>query len=242
MDSISCQVEAGQRIGLLGRNGAGKSTFLRILCGDIAPDHGTVRRDPQLKVSLLPQDVPRDVEGSVADVVAHGVAHLVDEHGDAEPDWKRQQRVVQILARLKLDGALAFEALSAGMKRRVLLAQSLVNSPDLLLLDEPTNHMDIAAIVWLEEFLTRWDGTLIFVTHDRMFLRRVATRILEIDRGTLFDWSCDYDTFLQRKQAFLDAEEKQNALVRQASWHRRKSGSARASRPDALATKAACEP
>jgi len=212
LDSVSCQVEAGQRIGLLGRNGAGKSTFLRILCGDIAPDNGTVRRDPQLKVSLLPQEVPRDVEGSVADVVAHGVAHLVDEHGDEEPDWKRQQRVVQILTRMKLDGALAFEALSAGMKRRVLLAQSLVNSPDLLLLDEPTNHMDIAAIVWLEEFLTRWDGTLIFVTHDRMFLRRVATRILEIDRGTLFDWSCDYDTFLQRKQAFLDAEEKQNAL------------------------------
>ena len=212
LDSIRCQVEAGQRIGLLGRNGAGKSTFLRILRGDLAPDHGTVQRDPQLKVSLLPQDVPRDVEGNVADVVAHGVAHLVDEHGDAEPDWRRQQRVAQILARLKLDGALAFEALSAGMKRRVLLAQSLVNSPDLLLLDEPTNHMDIAAIVWLEEFLTRWDGTLIFVTHDRMFLRRVATRILEIDRGTLFDWSCDYDTFLRRKQAFLDAEEKQNAL------------------------------
>ena len=212
LDSISCQVDAGQRIGLLGRNGAGKSTFLRILRGDLAPDRGTVRRDPQLKVSLLPQNVPRDVEGRVADVVAHGAAHLVDEHGDAEPDWRRQQRVAQVLARLKLDGALAFEALSAGMKRRVLLAQSLVNSPDLLLLDEPTNHMDIEAIVWLEEFLTRWDGTLIFVTHDRMFLRRVATRILEIDRGTLFDWSCDYDTFLRRKQAFLDAEEKQNAL------------------------------
>jgi ATP-binding cassette subfamily F protein uup len=212
LDSISCQVEAGQRIGLLGRNGAGKSTFLRILHGDVAPDHGTVQKTPQLRVSLLPQDVPRDVAGSVADVVAHGVAHLLDEHGDPEPEWRRQQRVIQILSRLKLDGTLTFEALSTGMKRRVLLAQSLVNSPDLLLLDEPTNHMDIAAIVWLEEFLTRWDGTLIFVTHDRMFLRRVATRILEIDRGTLFDWSCDYDTFLQRKQAFLDAEEKQNAL------------------------------
>lgn len=212
LDAVSCQIESGQRIGLLGRNGAGKSTFLRVLQGDIAPDHGTVRRDPQLKVSLLPQDVPRDVVGSVAEVVAHGVAGLVDELGDAEAEWKRQQRVVQTLARMKLDGAWAFEALSAGMKRRVLLAQSLVSSPDLLLLDEPTNHMDIGAIVWLEEFLTRWEGTLIFVTHDRMFLRRVATRILEIDRGTLFDWSCDYDTFLKRKQAFLDAEEKQNAL------------------------------
>ena len=212
LDSISCQIEAGQRIGLLGRNGAGKSTFLRILMDEVAPDHGTVRKDPLLKISMLPQDVPRDVPGSVAEVVAQGVAHLLDEHGDPEPDWKRQQRVVQILTRMKLDGTLLFEALSAGMKRRVLLAQALVNSPDLLLLDEPTNHMDIAAIVWLEEFLTRWDGTLMFVTHDRMFLRRVATRILEIDRGTLFDWSCDYDTFLQRKQAFLDAEEKQNAL------------------------------
>ena len=98
------------------------------------------------------------------------------------------------------------------MKRRVLLAQSLVSSPDLLLLDEPTNHMDIAAITWLEDFLTRWNGTLVFVTHDRMFLRSVASRILEIDRGKLFDWSCDYDTFLQRKEAFLVAEEKQHAL------------------------------
>jgi ATP-binding cassette subfamily F protein uup len=113
---------------------------------------------------------------------------------------------------MDLDGDAPFEALSSGMKRRVLLARSLVSSPDLLLLDEPTNHLDIDAITWLEDFLSRWSGTLIFVTHDRMFLRRIADRIFEIDRGRLFDWSCDYDTFLKRKQAALDAEEKQNAL------------------------------
>ena len=113
---------------------------------------------------------------------------------------------------MELDGERAFESLSSGMKRRVLLARALVAGPDLLLLDEPTNHLDIDAIAWLEEFLGRWDGTLLFVTHDRAFLRRLATRILEIDRGRVFDWSCDYDTFLHRKEEALAAEEKQNAL------------------------------
>ncbi len=129
-----------------------------------------------------------------------------------EDHWKLQNDVEQILSRMELDGAGRFESLSSGMKRRVLLAKALVSKPDLLLLDEPTNHLDIDAISWLEDFLLRNSSSLMFVTHDRMFLRRLATRILEIDRGRIFDWSCDYDTFLKRKQDALAAEEKQNAL------------------------------
>ncbi len=209
LDGVSCQIEPGQRIGLLGRNGAGKTTFMRILSGEVQPDGGEVTFAPGSKVSLLPQDVPRDLVGSIAEVVHQG---LPPDDGDLEHAWQAEQRVERILAEMSLDGAARFEALSSGMKRRVLLAQALVASPDLLLLDEPTNHLDLAAIEWLEDFLARWNGTLIFVTHDRMFLRKLATRILEVDRGRLFDWSCDYDTFLSRKEAALAAEEKQNAL------------------------------
>jgi ATP-binding cassette subfamily F protein uup len=208
LDSVNCQIEPGQRIGLLGRNGEGKTTLLRILCGDVEPDHGDVQLAPLTTVALLPQDVPQSVTGSVSHVVAQGWLA----HDEERPEWKRHHSVQQIISRMDLDGDAPFEALSSGMKRRVLLARSLVSSPDLLLLDEPTNHLDIDAITWLEDFLSRWSGTLIFVTHDRMFLRRIADRIFEIDRGRLFDWSCDYDTFLKRKQAALDAEEKQNAL------------------------------
>jgi ATP-binding cassette subfamily F protein uup len=210
LDSVNCQIEPGQRIGLLGRNGEGKTTLLRLLCGDEQPDHGEVQLSPLTTVALLPQEVPQDLTGSVSHVIAQGwhAASDVEER----PEWKKHQSVEQIISRMELDGDAQFESLSSGMKRRVLLARSLVSSPDLLLLDEPTNHLDIDAITWLEDFLGRWSGTLIFVTHDRMFLRRIANRILEIDRGRLFDWSCDYDTFLKRKEAALDAEEKQNAL------------------------------
>ena len=142
------------------------------------------------------------------DVVASGLPAFATD----DLAWQREQAVEQIMARMVLDGASAFEALSAGMKRRVLLARALIGQPDLLLLDEPTNHLDIEAVEWLEEFLGRWRGTLMFVTHDRTFLRRMADRILEIDRGRIFDWSCDYDTFLVRKEEALAAEEKQNAL------------------------------
>lgn len=213
LDGVNCQIDAGQHVGLLGRNGAGKTTFMRILRGDVEPDTGQVLWAPSTRAALLPQDVPRDVSGSVRDVIELGWVPSADPSAnDDDAPWKREQSVVQILSRMQLDGAAAFENLSAGMKRRVLLAQTLVSSPDLLLLDEPTNHMDIDAIVWLEGFLKRWAGTVIFVTHDRMFLRHLADRILEIDRGRLFDWSCDYDTFLRRKEAALAAEEKQNAL------------------------------
>jgi len=215
LDGVECHVEAGQRIGLLGRNGAGKTSFMRLLCGDLTPDSGEVIFAPGTVVSYLQQDVPQEMVGLVREVVATGWSEAAgarradDEHDAA---WRRDHAVAQILSRMELDGERAFEALSSGMKRRVLLARALVASPDLLLLDEPTNHLDIDAIAWLEEFLSRWDGTLLFVTHDRAFLRRLATRILEIDRGRVFDWSCDYDTFLRRKDEALAAEEKQNAL------------------------------
>ncbi|MFM7041795.1 MAG: ATP-binding cassette domain-containing protein, partial [Planctomycetaceae bacterium] len=207
LDDVTCHVEAGQRIGLLGRNGAGKTSLLRMLAGAIEPDGGAVDFAPGATVALLQQDVPQDLVGTVHDVVASGLPVAAD-----EPAWQREQAVEQIVARMALTGAAAFEDLSAGMKRRVLLARAVVGQPDLLLLDEPTNHLDIEAIDWLEDFLGRWRGTLVFVTHDRAFLRRVATRILEIDRGRVFDWSCDYDTFLGRKEEALAAEEKHNAL------------------------------
>lgn len=209
LDEVSCQIHRGQRIGLLGRNGAGKSTLLRMLCGQIEPDGGEIGFAPGTSVSLLPQDVPREIRGIVSEVVAGG---LPPGNDDPETSWRDEQRVEHILSRMQLDGESQFETLSSGMKRRVLLARALVQEPDLLLLDEPTNHLDIDAIEWLEQFLASWDTTLMFVTHDRMFLRKLADRIVELDRGRLFDWSCDYDTFLKRKEAALAAEEKQNAL------------------------------
>ena len=209
LDGVTCQIESDQRIGLLGRNGSGKSTLLRVLSGSIAPDHGQCLVASRTKVSLLPQEVPRDLEGNINDVVLHG---LPPDALDESHIWQSQQRVDRLLSQMSLDGNLTVSTLSSGMKRRMLLARSLVSDPDVLLLDEPTNHLDIDTIVWLEDFLMRWPATLVFVTHDREFLRALATRILEIDRGRLFDWSCAYDTFVARKEAALAAEEKQNAL------------------------------
>lgn len=207
LDDVSCQIEAGQRIGLLGRNGAGKTTFMRMISGDVQPDNGSISFAPGTRCSLLQQDVPQDMSGPIVDIVAAGV-----EENPEDTFQRGKVSVDQILSRMKLDPSVRFETLSSGMKRRVLLAKSLVNDPDVLLLDEPTNHLDLDAIQWLEQFLLKWRATLIFVTHDRMFLRKLATRILEIDRGRLFDWSCDYDTFLRRKEEAIQAEEKQNAL------------------------------
>jgi ATP-binding cassette subfamily F protein uup len=206
-DDVTCHVEAGQRVGLLGRNGAGKTSLLRLCAGVIEPDAGTVEIAPGARVALLQQDVPQDVSGTVHDIVASGLPPA-----PTETAWQHDEAVAQILARMNLDGGADFAALSAGLKRRVLLARAVVSQPDLLLLDEPTNHLDIEAVEWLEAFLGRWQGTLMFVTHDRTFLRRMADRILEIDRGRIFDWSCDYDTFLLRKEEALAAEEKAHAL------------------------------
>ncbi|MFP6603799.1 MAG: ATP-binding cassette domain-containing protein, partial [Pirellulaceae bacterium] len=219
LDEVGCRIDAGQRIGLLGRNGAGKTTLMRLIVGEETPDSGEVQVDPATRLSLLPQDVPDDVQGTVAEVIRQGLA------ADDLQDWQADQQLQQISSRMKLDTDHDFSQLSAGMKRRVLLGRALVSEPDLLLLDEPTNHLDIEAISWLEQFLGNWSGTILFVTHDRTFLQKLATRILEIDGGRLFDWSCDYQTFLRRKEAALAAEEKQNArfdkkLAQEEVWIR----------------------
>ncbi len=209
LDSVNCQIEPGQRIGLLGRNGAGKSTLMNLISGKLKPDSGDIIIAPKCNIAKLSQDVPQDVQGSIRSIVATG---LRQESLPEEEQWRFENDIEQVLSRMELDGDNSFETLSSGMKRRVLLARALVSKPDLLLLDEPTNHLDISAIAWLESFLLKFNKSLMFVTHDRMFLRKLATRILEIDRGRIFDWSCDYDSFLERKDAALAAEEKQNAL------------------------------
>ena len=209
LDGVDCQIESGQRIGLLGRNGAGKTTLLRILSGEVEPDHGNVVYAPGARAARLPQEVPQSLHGPVMQIVMTGF-----EQSQQTPDqaWQSEQRAEQLVSMMELPAGAQFETLSSGMKRRVLLARAIAPAPHVLLLDEPTNHLDIEAITWLENFLSRWQQTLIFVTHDRAFLQKLATRILEIDRGKLFDWSCDYETFLERKEAALAAEEKQNAL------------------------------
>jgi ATP-binding cassette subfamily F protein uup len=236
LDQASLVIEEGERIGLLGRNGAGKSTLLKMLVGDIPPDSGEVVRSAGARVGLLPQDVPDTLPGSVYDIVASGgQGHLDLLHqyheltvrlakgGDADllkelervqhrletsGAWHFHQRVEMVVSLTSLDEDAEFGTLSAGLKRRTLLAKALANEPDLLLLDEPTNHLDINAILWLEDFLLRFNKTIMFVTHDRAFLQRMATRIVEIDRGRLLSFDCDYDTYLERRQSLLDSEEK----------------------------------
>jgi ATP-binding cassette subfamily F protein uup len=209
LDGVSASIEPGERIGLMGRNGSGKTSLLRMLAGIEHPDHGSIELTPNTRVALLPQDVPPEIAGKVAHVVAAGILHGAGRH---ETEWEEARRVDRTLRDMQLEGDAEFQLLSTGMKRRVLLARCIVGEPDALLLDEPTNHLDITSIEWLEDFLSRWKHTLLFVTHDRAFLTRLARRILEIDRGKLFDWACDYPTFLVRKEQALAAEEKQNAL------------------------------
>lgn len=213
LDNLELAIDSGERIGLLGRNGTGKSTLMKLLSDDLKPDHGDIRRAPKLKVARLIQEIPQQPFGTIREVVEGALAiENAEIDGYDEGEWKREAILHQTLSRMNLDGEIAFDDLSAGMKRRVLLARAIVQEPDLLLLDEPTNHLDIESILWLEEFLKGFAGSLLFVTHDRLFLQSLATRILEIDRGRLFDWECDYSTFLKRKADVLAAEEKQEAL------------------------------
>ena len=253
LDRASLYIERGERVCLLGRNGAGKSTLMKVLDGTIAPDSGTVVRETGASVARLEQEVPDDVAGSTFDVVAaglgprgqllaryHDASHRVAVEGteaalreldrlhhalDAADAWQLYTRVETVLSHLGLDADLAFANASGGRKRQALLARALVRDPDVLLLDEPTNHLDIDAIEWLEDFLIDRGTTLLFVTHDRAFLRRVATRILEIDRGRLADWGADYDVYLERKEAALVAEAREQAefdkkLAREEVWIR----------------------
>lgn len=235
LENITLQIEKKQRVCLLGRNGAGKSTLMRVLHGDIAPDSGEVRRQRGLKVSLLEQKLPQIKGKSVFEVIAsesgstgeslseyrklnkklsenHSKSemnelHTIQHSLDICDGWKVQRQIEKGISLLSLEADAEFGKLSGGQKRRVLLAKALSVEPDMLLLDEPTNHLDIDSITWMEDFIMRLGITLLFVTHDRMFLRRLATRIIEIDRGALVDWLCNYDTFIKRKRATLDAEE-----------------------------------
>jgi len=211
LEEINLQIESGEWVGLLGRNGMGKSTLLKLVSGDILPHDGTIARQQNIRIAYLPQEVPQNLSGRVTDIVESGLEAITTKLDD-EHQWQRQHQVEKILSRMELDPEARFEVLSAGLKRRVYLARGLVREPNLLLLDEPTNHLDINSIDWLEDFLKRWGGTLLFVTHDRVFLQRLTTRIIELDRGKLFDWNCDYPTFVKRKEDMLSAEQQQNAL------------------------------
>lgn len=235
LDKASFSIEPGERLCILGRNGEGKSTLFGVLQGQVELDEGVLEKDAALKLSGLAQTVPSGGQQRVFDLVAQGLGelgqalaqyhHLLQSDPealqrigelqaiiDAQDGWSIDARVAEVLTRLQLDGEMSFDALSGGLKRRVLLAQALVTQPDVLLLDEPTNHLDIDSIRWLEEFLKAWNGTLIFITHDRAFLRSLATRIVELDRGQLTSFPGDYDTYLRRKQELLDAEASANSL------------------------------
>ncbi|MCP5487174.1 MAG: ATP-binding cassette domain-containing protein [Verrucomicrobia bacterium] len=202
LDAANLQVERGERIGLLGRNGEGKSTLLSLLANQLTPDQGTISVASGTKVALLTQHPPKDLEGTVEDLIASG------DSGNHHSDHPVQR----LCSLLQLDPEQSVSTLSGGQARRALLGRALICEPDVLLLDEPTNHLDIDSIVWLENFLTRYPGSLLFVTHDRAFLQKLATRIIELDRGHLTSWACDYPTYLERKEELLLAEEKQWAV------------------------------
>jgi len=254
LDSVSIQIEEGERIGLVGRNGSGKSTLLNIIGGITAPDSGGVSFNGTVKTALLPQDVPDDLPGTVYDIVASGGRRhleLLKEYHDltirisrcgdnsllreleilqhrmeATGAWNHHQNVRKTISETSLDENAEFRFLSAGMKRRVFFARALVDDPDVLLLDEPSNHLDINSILWLENYLLDSGKTIIFITHDRAFLQRLATRIVEIDRGRLHSFACNYDTYVERREAILENEEKEwlefdRKLAREEIWIRR---------------------
>ena len=219
LEGATLNIERGERICLLGRNGEGKSTFLKVAAGLIAPDAGDVVRARNLAVALMPQVVPTEMRGTVLETVKQGARPELDA-------WHRETQAKKVASLMELDPAADCATLSGGMKRRVLLARALAADPDVLLLDEPTNHLDVESIEWMENFLIRFPGAILFVTHDRAFLRRVATRIAELDRGKLRSWACGYQQFLERKAAALEDEERQCAvfdkkLAQEEVWLRR---------------------
>lgn len=251
LSDASVAIDGDQRIALVGRNGTGKSTLLKLLAGQQQPDSGEIVFRQGVSVSYLPQDVPTRQPGTIASVVASALGdvgqHLIDYEAvvaamadgadvgdkmariqakiDAVDGWRLSQRIDEILSRMGLDGNVEFDTLSGGLRRRVLLAKALLNDPDILLLDEPTNHLDIPSIEWLEQTLMGLRCTLVFVTHDRAFLKKLANRIIELDRGVLTDWPGNHDKYLTGKAAALEAEATQNALfdkrlAEEESWIR----------------------
>ena len=243
-------IETGERICLIGRNGAGKSTTLKLITGEIEPDRGEVVRGQNLITSVLAQDLPEAMDQPVRDVVRSGLTEIeklleqyrqqskleLDREGllgletlhskiDAHDGWHIEQRVEETMTDLALPADKKMFELSGGWRRRVALAKALVQKPDLLLLDEPTNHLDIATIKWLEDRIYNFPGAVLFITHDRAFLQRLATRILEIDRGKLTSWPGDYDNYLIRKEKILEDEEAANTrfdkkLAQEEVWIR----------------------
>ncbi len=201
LDSVTLQIEEGERIGLLGRNGAGKSSLFRVIEGVLPPDSGEVSRQSGLHIASLQQDVPLDIAGTVREYLVQ-----VRIRGHEDRPWETETAVDRVMRDLRLEPDASIATLSAGSKRRVLLAAAFVADPDILLLDEPTNHLDIETIAELETILLRRRGALVFVTHDRSFLRRIANRILDLDRGQLRSYSCSYEQYLERREAELAAE------------------------------------
>jgi ATP-binding cassette subfamily F protein uup len=221
LDGVDLVLDRGERVCLVGRNGAGKSTFLRVLTGELEPDGGEVAHRQGLRVGSLSQEVPPGLAGTVGELLAAELARA-----GMTRAWDVEKRIGQACSRLAVDPASELGAMSAGALRRALLARAMAAEPDVLVLDEPTNHLDIAAILELEEHLARWEGTLVFVTHDRAFLRRLATRILDLDRGTLMSYPCGYDRYLERREAALAAEAEARAqfdkkLAQEEAWIRR---------------------
>ncbi|WP_028769511.1 ATP-binding cassette domain-containing protein [Silanimonas lenta] len=248
LEGVDLAIEAGERIALIGRNGAGKSTLLKLIAGEIVPDDGERRLAAGVQVARLEQEVPSGLGGSIYDVVADGLGAIgrdiaefhrlshaepldmealgrVQARIDAADGWRLEARVAATLTRLGLDGELPFDSQSGGLKRRVLLARAFVAEPQVLLLDEPTNHLDIAAIEALEATLLDWKGAIVFVTHDRRFLKALATRIVEIDRGRLTSWPGDWANYRRRQEERAHAEAQENArfdrlLAQEEVWIR----------------------
>jgi ATP-binding cassette subfamily F protein uup len=253
LDGIDFKIEPNERVCIVGRNGEGKSTLLKVIEGSVQADDGTRILQDGVQIAKLQQEVPNDTQGSVFHIIAQGLgnigqlierfhqltATLADDSSentlneltrtqqaiDDQDGWDLNQKVETLISKLSLPAEAEFSELSGGMKRRVLLAQALIQDPDILLLDEPTNHLDIPSIQWLEDFLKNLSCSLVFITHDRSFLQALATRIVELDRGQLYNWECDYATYLQRKAAQLESEAKSNAefdkkLAQEEAWIR----------------------
>lgn len=240
LDKVDLQIDAGERVCLVGRNGAGKSTLMRVMEGVAELDEGGLWKKPDLRVACLSQEVPQLDDLSVYDVVADGLdrmgkviaeyhhvlhemetdfsdainnklARLQDDI-EAHDGWNLEQRITTVITKLELPEDALMGSLSGGYKRRVMLARALVLEPELILLDEPTNHLDVEAIQWMEEFLLDFNGAVLFITHDRTFLRHLATRIVELDRGKITSWPGNYDTYIKNKEERAIIEEQQNAL------------------------------